>query len=93
MHSQKITKLTVQVRHIPITVALHVEGRGWTYDANDWFYMALRPNYALFRPVGEFCLHFHDGDEYAWNGVRLFQNSYSNNAPCRVSAAPFVVPV
>ncbi|KAK9916859.1 hypothetical protein WJX75_008061 [Coccomyxa subellipsoidea] len=58
-----------KVCHIPITVAVHIEGRGWDYNANDWFHMSLRPNSAFFRPVGEFCLKFHDGDEYAWTGV------------------------
>ncbi len=61
--------MSLQVRHIPITVAVHIEGRGWDYTSNDWFHMSLRPNYAFFRPVGEFCLRFHDGDEYAWTGV------------------------
>lgn len=71
MYEIKVELVThVQVRHIPITVAVHVEGRGWDYEANDWFHMALRPpNSALFRPVGEFSVKFHDGDEYVWNSV------------------------
>ncbi|EIE19936.1 hypothetical protein COCSUDRAFT_3622, partial [Coccomyxa subellipsoidea C-169] len=71
MYPEKgIRAIGEKVRHIPITVAMHVEGRGWVYEANDWFYMALRPpNYALFRPVGEFSVKFHDGDEYVWNSV------------------------
>ena len=54
-----------------MTHALHIEGRSWTYTGNDWLHMALRPNYAIFRPVGEMQMHFHDGNEYLWNTVRL----------------------
>lgn len=64
----------MQVNHVPIVVAVHAEGRGWTYSANDWFHMALRPNSATFRPVGDFFVRFADGDEYVWDGVRFLSS-------------------
>lgn len=59
----------VQIRHIPMVHVMHCEGRGWHFSGNDEFYMHLRGNYALIRPVGELYVQFHDGDEYIWTTV------------------------
>lgn len=48
---------------------MHCDGRGWQFSGNDEFYMHLRGNYALIRPVGELYVRFHDGDEYVWSTV------------------------
>ena len=59
----------VQLRHIPMVHVMQCEGRGWEFSGNDEFYMHLRGNYALIRPVGELYVRFHDGDEYVWSTV------------------------
>ena len=58
-----------QVEHLPVTVATHVEGKAWVYEASDKFIIKLRWNCAIFRPEGRLFLQFSDGDEYDWTMV------------------------
>ena len=64
----------MQVRHIPMVVVVHADGRGWQFDANDEFHMELWGNHARIRPAGEMYATFHDGDEYCWAPVRAHRH-------------------
>ncbi|CAL5227045.1 g9943 [Coccomyxa viridis] len=64
-----------KLRHIPMVHVMHCDGRGWQFSGNDEFYMHLRGNYALIRPVGELYVRFHDGDEYVWSTATTYVNN------------------